>query len=315
MKIFRGTVMAGAGGTDYNEDGGELLDSRFTSAVNSTLRYPVRYGYSLVGTVVDVGCNLSRAEWIGERVFAFAPHTSVAVVNVADVQLLPADVTFEDAAFLPAVETTVSLLMAAKPLVGEKLGIVGLGLIGQLTAAIARVAYPAVQLVLVDAREDRLALARQGLTGGGEVEFALAPNLPATQANACDVSIEVSGRLAGLQTALALTGQHGRVILGSWYDCADPHALALGTRFHRSDITLQACQVSHIPPGLAGRWSKQRRFAVAWGLLRRVRPAHLLEKHCARANISSQGEVQNLFQSLVVGKCISGILSADQQAL
>lgn len=186
-----------------------------------------------------------------------------------------------------------------------------MGLIGQLTAAIARVGYPEVHLLLADARADRLALERQEHKAG-ECDFIVVTNLTALQAGACDVCIEVSGRLAGLQAALSLTGQHGRVVLGSWYDRADSHALVLSTRFHRSDITLQACQVSHIPPSLAGRWSKQRRFALAWDLLRRVRPARLFEKHCASANISNTVEVENLFQSLSTGEYISGILSAQQ---
>ena len=47
---------------------------------------------------------------IGRRVFSFSPHSSHAVADAKDVLLIPVDLTFEDAVFLPAMETAVSLV-------------------------------------------------------------------------------------------------------------------------------------------------------------------------------------------------------------
>ena len=53
-------------------------------------------------------------------------------------------------------------------------------------------------------------------------------------------------------------------------------ALDLGGRFHRSRITLISSQVSTIHPALRGRWSPERRYDVAWRMIRRVRPERLV---------------------------------------
>jgi len=79
----------------------------------------------------------------------------------------------------------------------------------------------------------------------------------------------------GLQTALDLVGLGGRVVLGSLFgEGAVP--LRLGMRFHRSGVSLQASQVSLVPPELSTRWTKERRFGLAWDLVRAIRPSRLL---------------------------------------
>ncbi len=52
------------------------------------------------------------------------------------------------------------------------------------------------------------------------------------EAELLDVVIEVSGSLAGLSTAIAMTRDFGRVILGSWYG-EQPFPLSLGKPFYR----------------------------------------------------------------------------------
>jgi hypothetical protein len=112
---------------------------------NSVMQYPVRYGYSLAGTVIDIGydgksdeinnenskennnknnvenVDKKRNEWIGKRVFVFSSHQSHVVANISDVMIIPDDVSFVDAVFLPSVETAVSLVMIANPILGFKI--------------------------------------------------------------------------------------------------------------------------------------------------------------------------------------------------
>jgi threonine dehydrogenase-like Zn-dependent dehydrogenase len=87
-----------------------------------------------------------------------------------------------------------------------------------------------------------------------------------------DLCFELTGVPAALDQAIAMTGFDGRVIVGSWYGQKRAH-LDLGGRFHRSRIRLISSQVSSLAPELTGRWSKARRFEVAWEMLRRVQPA------------------------------------------
>jgi len=70
------------------------------------------------------------------------------------------------------------------------------------------------------------------------------------------------------------TGDYGRVPLGSW--CRGGAALKLGAAFHRSHMEPQASQVSDVPAAMSGRWNKARRFALAWEVLRRIKPSRML---------------------------------------
>ncbi len=57
---------------------------------------------------------------------------------------------------------------------------------------------------------------------------------------------------------------------------ASKATLNLGGRFHRSRVRLIGSQVSTIPPELAGRWSKSRRYHITWQMLEEVKPARFI---------------------------------------
>ena len=90
-----------------------------------------------------------------------------------------------------------------------------------------------------------------------------------------DLTYELSGNPAALDTAIALTGYAGRIVVGSWYG-AKRAPIDLGGRFHRSRLHLVSSQVSTIDPALSGRWDKTRRFEVAWQMLRTLDTAPLI---------------------------------------
>jgi 2-desacetyl-2-hydroxyethyl bacteriochlorophyllide A dehydrogenase len=231
------------------------------------VRYPLRYGYACAGEVIAAGAP-AHAGWIGRRVFAFHPHTSHFVAAVDQVILVPDDLSLAHAALLPMIETAVNFVMDGQPVIGERVAVVGLGVVGLLTVALlAR--FPLAHLLAVDPLAARRALA---LKLGASA--AVIPD-EAPAAAACDLTYEVSGAPAALNTALAITGFAGRVVIGSWY--GDKQApLELGGAFHRSRIRLLASQVSTLDPRWLGRWDKARRLDVAWEMLRRTDVASLI---------------------------------------
>ena len=93
----------------------------------------------------------------------------------------------------------------------------------------------------------------------------------AEKAGPFDVTIEVSGNPRALQSAIDNTSNNGRIIVGSWYGSTDV-ILRLGIDFHRSHKTIQTSQVSTIPAALTGLWTKERRFALTWDLVRDLQP-------------------------------------------
>jgi len=96
--------------------------------------------------------------------------------------------------------------------------------------------------------------------------------LETIQPQGADLTYELSGSPAALDQAIRVTGYAGRVVLGSWYG-SKRASLDLGGRFHRSRIRLLSSQVSSLAPEFSGRWSKERRFSVAWKMLQELKPS------------------------------------------
>ena len=155
-------------------------------------------------------------------------------------------------------ETAINFVMDGQPIIGERVALFGLGIVGLLTTALlAR--FPLSDLLCVDP----IAARRQAALTLGATDAR--PSGEMTDGD-FDLVYELSGAPSVLNQAIAATGFAGRVVIGSWYGQKSA-ALNLGGAFHRSRIRLISSQVSTIDPAWRGRWTKARRFDVAWQML------------------------------------------------
>ena len=235
------------------------------------LRYPLRYGYCSVGTVVDTGPDVP-AELRGRRCFAFHPHQDRFIESVERLLPVPEGTSAEEACFLAHLETAVSLVMDGAPVLGESVAVVGQGVVGLLVAALLS-RMGVLQLTVVDPVALRLECAQRMCPG---VRRATSASEGLAQ-GPFDLVFELSGRLSGLQAALSLLRFEGRLVVGSWYgDRAS--AIALGTSVHRNRNTVLFSQVSRIDSRHAARFDRARRLGVALEWLARV-PVETLVTH------------------------------------
>jgi threonine dehydrogenase-like Zn-dependent dehydrogenase len=189
---------------------------------------------------------------------------------------VPEGVSPEDAAFLPTMETAVNFVMDGAPLIGEDALVFGQGIVGLLTTSLlAR--FPLANLITFDQHTLRR---RASIEAGAHTSFY--PDDAALEALLCDrlssgadLTYEISGSPAALEQALRATGFNGRIVIGSWYG-SKLASLDLGGRFHRSRIRLISSQVSSMAPQFDGRWTKMRRFGVAWEMIRQLKPSRLV---------------------------------------
>ncbi|MDS0295964.1 zinc-dependent alcohol dehydrogenase [Halogeometricum luteum] len=190
------------------------------------LSYPVSYGYAAVGVVTAVGDAVDDA-WAGRRVFAFRPHASHFCAAPDSLVALPDDVSDEDAAMLATAETATGFAMDGRPRVGERVAVFGQGVVGLLTTALlAR--FPLSELVTVDRHAPRR---RRSRSFGAHEAFApeAVPDGVADRFagdGRADLTFELSGNPEALPDAISLTGDDGRLVVGSWYG-AKPVSLAL----------------------------------------------------------------------------------------
>lgn len=255
-----------------------VLDTHIAS-LSGNFCYPFRYGYALVGEIIDVGSQVAK-KWQNRKVFAFHPHQNYAVVALQDCHLIPAHITLQQALFLPNMEAAVNFVMDAAPLLGEKTLVLGQGIVGLLTTALLA-QFPLRQLLSADP-----ALMRRNQSLQCGASFSVDPNneldwqqlrasLFTEQGDGLDLVFELSGNMAALNKAIELCGFSARVIIGSWYG-NDKQPVDLGGNFHRRRIRLLSSQVSSIEPQLSGRWNKTRRIQLVWDKISEIRPERFI---------------------------------------
>lgn len=286
-------------GTEMKIFSGEFddaeLDTTIQGMADQRMRYPLSYGYCLVGKVVKCGTEVDdAADLIGKIVFVFAPHATQVVADRSSIQIIPDGIDPYDAIFMPSVETALSLVQDAHPRFGDTVAVFGQGLVGLLvTAILDKQFFKTVSgrfgtVTTFDSRPDRLAASVD--MGSWQ---ALLPT-EAEIAGPFDVVIEVSGNGRALQDAIDSTRNGGRIIIGSWYG-KDNLDLYLGIEFHRSHKQIKASQVSVLPSEMSMTWNKERRFELTWELVRQVRPSRILTRRAILA------ECQDVYESLRKG--------------
>jgi len=207
------------------------------SALRRPLRYPLKYGYAAVGEVTAVGPAVDQ-DLIGQKVFCLHPHENCFTVAVDELFPVPADINPLDALFLANMETAANFLMDGRPVIGEKVVVLGQGVVGLLTTALlAR--FPLGVLVTLDRFErrreaSRNAGAHQAIDPAHPDALARVIELlePEASGGSADLVYELSGNPEALNAAIAVTGFDGRIVIGSWYGDRQT-ALELGGRFHR----------------------------------------------------------------------------------
>ena len=237
--------------------------------------YPLKYGYSAVGRIVDLGPGVDKT-WLDQVVFSFQPHQTYFTARVEELQSLPEGIKLEDAVFLPTMETALNLVMDGVPLIGENVVVFGQGVVGLLTTALLAL-FPLTSLITFDPISTRR---QRSLSLGASI--SLAPDEPGVSQQiskmpkgGADLTFELSGSPNALDQALQITGFAGRIVIGSWYG-QKRASLDLGGRFHRNRLRLISSQVSSLAPELSGRWDKSRRFDLAWELIRKIQPNQLI---------------------------------------
>jgi threonine dehydrogenase-like Zn-dependent dehydrogenase len=213
---------------------------------------PVKYGYLSVGIVED-----GSRELLGRRVFCLYPHQTAYVVPAHAVALVPEGVPPARAVLAGTVETAVNALWDSSPLIGDRIAVVGAGMVGCCVARLLA-GIPGVQVTLVDIDAGRAEIAT---TLG--VGFAT----PRDVAGDRDLVVHTSGSATGLQQSLQLLAEDATVIELSWYGDT-PVTVGLGAAFHSRRLAIRASQVGAVAVARRTRRTRADRLALALGLLR-----------------------------------------------
>jgi threonine dehydrogenase-like Zn-dependent dehydrogenase len=223
--------------------------------------FPVKYGYSAVG-IVEAG----PPALVGRRVFCLHPHQDRFLAPAAMLHAVPDAVPTRRAVLAANIETALNIAWDATALPGERVLVIGAGVVGLLAAyLLARI--PGVTLTVID-------------TDPGKARIAAALDLafaaPADAPDEAELIVHASGSADGLALALARAGFEARIVEASWFG---DHAvkLPLGEAFHSRRLRLISSQVGGIAAPMRGRRSHAERLALALALLDDARLDALLD--------------------------------------
>lgn len=213
---------------------------------------PVKYGYLSVGVVEQGPPRL-----LGRTVFCLHPHQTAYVVPEDAVVIVPDDVPVDRAVLAGAVETAVNALWDAGAMVGDRVTVVGAGMVGLcVTRLLTRI--PGTEVTVVD-RDPSRARVAEALGA----RFAL----PAEAHGGQDIVVHASATSEGLQRSLELLGHEGTVVDLSWYGESEV-TLRLGGTFHSRRLQIRSSQVGTVSPSRSARRSTGDRLRLALELLR-----------------------------------------------
>jgi threonine dehydrogenase-like Zn-dependent dehydrogenase len=212
---------------------------------------PVKFGYLSVGIVED-----GPVDWLGKTVFCLYPHQDRYVVPVASLTVVPDRVPARRAVLTGTVETAINGIWEAGPRLGDRVTVIGAGLVGGMVAKLLS-GFPLGRLQLIDVDPAKRAFADA---------LGVAFSHPDDALPDCDIVIHCSASEAGLERALQLAGDDGEVIEMSWY--ADRKvSVPLGEDFHARRLSIRASQVGVVAQARRHRRTNADRLRLAVSLL------------------------------------------------
>jgi 2-desacetyl-2-hydroxyethyl bacteriochlorophyllide A dehydrogenase len=243
------------------------------SALGGSFSYPLKYGYSTIGKIISANGE-KKPSINSKRSFAFNPHESQFYApNQMDLWV-PDECDSKDALFLANMESAINVILDANIRIGDKVVVIGLGVLGLLTSALL-LEHPLADLILLEPHAIRRKAA-SGLGAKMVIDSSNAADLKNAKeslgSKGADTVIELSGNPEALNLAMELVGAEGKIIVGSWYGMREAK-INLGIKFHRGRIKIISSQVGRINPTLSGRWDRARRFSLAWQYLAKIKPS------------------------------------------
>lgn len=232
------------------------------------VRYPFPPGYSTVGRVEALGAGVETLSE-GELVFMMATHASHHLAQADGCAPLGPALAAGDAAWSALAGIAYVAARDAHYVLGDSVAVVGAGPVGQLSVRWARVAG-ASRIVAIDPVAQRLRLA----TAGGATDSLAMPAGASADAlrrlnegRLPRVVIDATGNSDVFADALALVGDHGRLVLVG--DTGSPERQHLSSDLITRGLTVVGSHGRHLPravgldgPGGAGGAGALQRAAT-----------------------------------------------------
>lgn len=186
--------------------------------------YPIYPGYAAMGIVDTVGASVPNISK-GDRLVTLTGHSSLAKFTPSDSMFLQLPKTLKDhhAPFIRMALICLYTLRKADILPGQWLGVIGLGLVGNLGAQFAR--HAGLKVLSVGRSTLRSSIASECAINPiitGDHQQIAAATADITSGLGCNLVLDTSGTSDGLLSAIALAGDGATISLVGVPWVADP---------------------------------------------------------------------------------------------
>ena len=282
--------------------------------VFNKLDQPLPLGYCNAGVVIEVGAGVEGFQ-IGDRVVSNGGHAEIVCVPKNLCAKIPDSVSDEEAAFTVLSAISLQGIRLVNPTLGERVAVVGLGLLGLL--AVQMLVANGCHVLGIDFDEERLALARAfGATtvslGKGEDPVAAANVFSGGRGMDAVLITASTPSHDPMHQAAEMSRKRGRIVLvgvvGLNLQRADFYEKELSFQVScsygpgRYDENYEA-NGNDYPLGFV-RWTEQRNFEAVLGLMAsgRIVIDSLVTERMA------QTEAASAYKLLTDGKSALGIV-------
>lgn len=230
----------------------DLHEAMKVPYMQGSFDFPLTYGYSIVGEVIKGPDRL-----IGKSAHIMHPHQSHFYADEKDLTILPSQIPAKRAVLVSNLETVVNAIWDSKLMLGEKILVVGFGIIGALLCEVLK-KFPVADITILEKNEFRYKKAQS-------LGFK-ATRSPMQPSSSVDLAFNTTSNEQALQICIDSVGFEGRVVELSWYG-DQPVNIQLGSSFHHLRKKIISSQVSRIPGHMINRWDYQRRKKLIFELL------------------------------------------------
>lgn len=209
VRTVHSIISAGTEGSHYSG-----LEAEHPGLGDHPFTYPMQTGYGNYGEIIALGGNC-RDLRVGDRVLSFSNHASHVKVDAQRFCLkTPPKLEGEKAVFTRMAGVAITALRSASVSPGDKVLVIGLGLVGNFAAQLFRLA--GAEVMGVDLSDFRIQVAEQcGIRnavnpGATPIEQAV---MDWTDGCGADISVEAIGKSELVAQAVQMTRRKGEVIL------------------------------------------------------------------------------------------------------
>ncbi len=243
-------------GTERLVAKGEVPKSMYTAMkvphMQGDFSFPLTYGYSVVGKVID-----GPATMLNKNVHLLHPHQSMIKTTPDVCSIIPSGIPPKRAVLASNLETAINAVWDSGVSIGDKILVVGYGLIGALICEILS-NIMGVDVVSLESDPNRQTLAKNNGLDAISTDQATARKF--------DIAINTSANQNGLQSCINAVGYEGVIVELSWYGEKSVN-INLGHDFHHLRKRIISSQVSTIPVQKRGGWDFERRKNLVFKLL------------------------------------------------